>query len=203
MKLYFGTKTAWAGELIWEIVKMCGEHYHVDHAWTNTQNNFKTPLVMAAEGILTKNHQRNYRFTIETYFNSLCVRTPSPDDQFWNWGQFVLKGRIPFGTAGYYTVNLTAETVEKQRCLVLEVGCYGLRGEYTASKIATWRQDILVAWLARYNWEILRLPVAVESRVMCLGEFLATELFANCGDAAGRLATFDEIEDRGQRWLIS
>lgn len=212
MKFYFAQHTAWAGNLIGDIVWMCGEHYHPeDERFASHHSNFRSALVMAAEGILTKNGNRNYRYTIETYFHSIAKATPSPDDKFWNWGQFVLKGRIPFGGSGYYTVQLTAEKVAVDRCLVLEVNCYGSWNEarrqnfkvQTASKIKTWKQDILVKWLARWNWEVLRLPVADEGRILCLGEFLASELYHNCGDEAGRNATLDACEDRGTRWLLS
>ncbi len=210
MKLYYGTSTAWTGELIYEIILLCGEHYQTNNPTTGisqTYANFKTALNMAAEAILTKNSDRNYRYTIETYFHQLSKPVPSADEQFWNWGQFVLKGRIPFGKSGYYTIQLTSEQISKTRCLVLEVGCHGqwdeVRRRAKASKIKTWRQDILVAWLYNWNWEVLRLPLAADGNTLCLGEFLASELYNNCGDEAGRNATLDAVLDRGERWLIS
>lgn len=210
MKLYYGTKTAWTGELICDLIWLCGDNYYPNDplmVYANYYNNLKAALNMAAEGILTKNSKRNYRYTIETYFHSICKLSPNSEEKFWNWGQFVLKGRIPFGKSGFYTVDLKHESSSRFNSLVLELGCHGswedIRLCRKASKIMTWKQDILVRWLARWNWEILRQPVAAEGQVMCLGEFLATELFQNCGDEAGRNATLDEIQDRGQRWLMS
>lgn len=210
MKLYFGTKTAWTGDLICDLIWLSGDHYEkndLESVYAGYYSNLKAAIVMAAEAIVTRNSSRNYRYTIETYFHSIVRPRPTEDEKFWNWGQFVLKGRIPFGNSGYWTVDLKAEKVAVDRSLVLEVGCHGrwdeVRQSRMASKIKTWKQDLLVLWLARWNWEILRLPVADGGRVLCLGEFLASELYHNCGDEAGRLATLDACEDRGQKWLIS
>jgi hypothetical protein len=194
MKLYYGSRTAWTGDLIWAIMHLCGDGqtwYHTDQRhWGETINNFKQTLVWAAEAILTKNSKRNYANTIETYFHTLSIPNPDPKEKFWNWGQYILKGRIPYNS-GYVAILLRYDNPN----LVMELNCHG--------KWRTWKQDLMVQWLAKWNSEILRAPVTDEGRTFALGEFLASELYHNCGDEAGRLATIDATIDRGQRWLIS
>lgn len=206
MKLFFGTRTAWAGDLVYSIVELCGDVYftEIQSPQSTTVYNFNNVLTMAAEGILEKEGGRNYRYTIENYFHSLFRQRQDPNTQFWVYGQFILKGRIPFGKTGFFTVNLSAHGAGRKRSLTLEVGVSGHlmveRGGSLVSKFATWKQDLLAAWLAKWQWECLRLPVADGERVMCLGELLASELYYNCGDEAGRNATLDAVEDRGKQW---
>lgn len=179
MILLFESRTAWAGDLIADVIRLNNPDWRADEDFKLAWYNLRNDLVRVAEVILTRKNTRTAEVLCPEInrLSRVLLKTRAE----WEFKNFTLIGHVG-GTDHVFLYY-------SDKSLMLEIKHTG--------KVVTWEQDVMVLWLARYNAEILRLPVCTEENLeLKLGEFLAALLYRSCGDIAGHNATLDAAQDR-------